>query len=238
MRISLQPAYILHHRPYRETSVILELFTLDYGRIATVAKGVRQNRSPIRSLLQPFIPLLISWQGKGDLMTLVNAEANGQPLRLLGECLLSGLYLNEILVRLLQKHDTHAPLYTIYQNTLLELHKAPLQQKTLRLFEKKLLEELGYGLQVEHEVSAGLPFQADRYYRFHSEHGFELCPDINMPVSPTIFSGKSIIALAQEKLEDKETLKEIKRLMRIALLPLLGQQQLHSRRLFEGMKII
>src|SRR5476649_1411082 len=107
MRIILQPAFILHHRPYRETSVLLELFTLEYGRITALARGVRQTRSRLKPLLQLFVPLLISWQGKGELVTLTAAESNGYPNRLLGTGLLNGLYLNELLVRILQKHDSY-----------------------------------------------------------------------------------------------------------------------------------
>jgi DNA repair protein RecO (recombination protein O) len=234
MRITLQPAFVLHHRPYRETSLLLDLFTPEHGRISAVARGVRQTRSKWRSILQPFIPLMISWQGKTELMTLVSAETNGLAGRLQGECLLSGLYLNEILMRLLQKHDPHPQLYTIYQQTLLELQSSRLEQKTLRLFEKKLLDELGYGLQLMHEVSEGQPFQTEKYYRFHPEHGFEIYCGAESVVLPlNVFAGKSLLALAAEQLDDVSCLRDAKRLMRLALTPLLGQGKLHSRRLFD-----
>src|ERR1700722_1412373 len=103
MRIALQPAYILHNRPYRETSVLLDLLTYEHGRVTAIAKGVRQSRSRLKSILQSFTPLLISWQGKGELVTLVATEPNGCPTRIKGECLLSGLYLNELLMRVLPK---------------------------------------------------------------------------------------------------------------------------------------
>jgi DNA repair protein RecO (recombination protein O) len=225
MRVPLQPAFVLHHRPYRETSVILDLFTEQYGRIAAVARGVRQSRSQLKPLLQPFNPLLISWQGRSELMTLINVEPNGMLERLQGECLLSGLYLNELLVRVLPKHDPHPALYTIYAETLLELQGVQLQQKPLRLFEKKLLEELGYGLHLNSD------FNADKFYRFHPEHGFECC--VETPIlEPNIFLGKSLMALASEELEDENCLRDAKRLMRQALAPLLGQQQLNSRQLY------
>ncbi len=235
MRISLQPAFILHHRPYRETSLLLDVFTEEYGRIALIAKGVRKNRSTLRALLQPFSPLFISWQGKTELMTLQLAEPQGAPIQLRAECLLSGFYLNELLLRLLQKQDPHPQLYTIYHRTLLELERAELQQKHLRLFEKKLLDELGYGLQLQHTIPDGKAFLADRFYRFYPEQGFELS-ESNVSQG-MVFSGKNLLALAAEQLDDQDALREIKRLMRLALGDILGPQPLHSRKLFTGVTI-
>jgi DNA repair protein RecO (recombination protein O) len=228
MRISLQPAFVLHHRPYRETSLLLEILTKDYGRIALVARGIRKNRSQTRALLQSFQPLLISWQGKTELMTLQQVELAEIPKPLQGECLLSGFYLNELLMRLLQKHDPHPKLYTIYQETLLELSGTLLQQKYLRLFEKKLLDELGYGLQLQQA------FEVNQLYRFYPEQGFQAYEGPETEPAGTLFSGKSLLALRMEQLEDEELLQEIKRLMRIALGVLLGPKPLQSRRLFTG----
>ncbi|MDR3490859.1 MAG: DNA repair protein RecO [Gammaproteobacteria bacterium] len=230
MRISLQPAFVLHLRPYRETSVLLDLLTLDHGRISLVARGVRQNKSRLRPILQPFLPLLVSWQGKGDLGTLLTVEPNGYPTRLIGECLLSGLYLNELLMRVLHKHDPYPQLYTIYQGTLLELQGAKVEEKRLRLFEKKLLEEVGYGLRLDCEVSSQKPLEAENDYHFLPEHGFELASESSHIA--TSFSGKSLLALAREELEDEICLRDAKRLMRLALAPLLGQSRLYSRQLF------
>lgn len=234
MRISLQSAFILHHRPYRETSLLLDVFTKEYGRIALIARGVRKNRSKTRPLLQPFQPLWISWQGKTELMTLQTVESCGSPIPLQKECLLSGFYLNELLMRLLQKHDPHPQLYTIYHETLLELAQTQLQQKYLRLFEKKLLDELGYGLQLHYSIADRKPIQADRFYRFYPELGFELVSVSEHPGQGAIFLGKSLLALAAEQLEDEESQRDIKRLMRIALGVLLGPKPLQSRRLFTG----
>ncbi len=228
MRIALQPAFIIHHRPYRETSVLLDVLTREQGRISLIARGVRKAKSRLRSLLQPFVPILISWQGKTELMTLLSAEANGVPIHLKAERLLSGLYLNELLIRLLHKHDPHPQLYTIYQQTLLELQNSNSLQKTLRLFEKSLLEELGYGLQFKHDMQ-GQAFLADAFYYFNPEQGFDLC---EQEKGSAIFLGKNLIAFAAEELDDKDVLRDTKRLMRLALSPLLGQYVLQSRRLF------
>jgi DNA repair protein RecO (recombination protein O) len=233
MRIALQPAFILHHRPYRETSLLLDVLTQDYGRISLISRGVRSRRSPLKALLQPFNSLLLSWQGKTELMMLTGAEALRMPFQLRGDCLLSGFYLNELLVRLLQKHDPTPQLYTVYLNTLVELQASQLQQKTLRLFEKKLLEEIGYGLELTVDVSTDMPIAADNRYKYYPEQGFELYTedDSNVPIS-MVFSGKSLLALAKEQLDDPECLRDAKRLMRIAFAPLLGSQPLYSRKLF------
>jgi DNA repair protein RecO (recombination protein O) len=229
MRIFLQPAFVLHSRPYRETSIIVDLMTYEHGRIAAVAKGIRQEKSALRPLLQPFTPLLISWQGQSELMTLLTAESNGQPDRLRGECLMSGLYLNELVMRILPKHDPHPNLYTIYSKTLVELRSGQLHLKTLRLFEKKLVENLGYGLQLEQDTRRDA-FSEKYYYRFHSEEGFERCLEANN--QPTIFWGKSLLSLAAEELNDEKSLQDAKRLMRLALAPLLGHQKINSRQLY------
>src|SRR5688572_9768010 len=171
MRISIEPSYVLHQRAYRETSALLDVFTKDHGRISLIGRGVRKNRSSLRALLQPFSPLLLSFQGKGELMTLIHAESTGFSGRLVGDSLLAGFYLNELLMRLLPKNDPHPAIYTIYEKTLLELQRFELQQKTLRLFEKNLLKELGYELCFSHEKK-GEAIQKDRYYRFFPGEGF------------------------------------------------------------------
>jgi DNA repair protein RecO (recombination protein O) len=220
MRIFLHPAFILHSRPYRETSVLLDLLTHEHGRISAVAKGVRTSRSHLKSLLQPFTPLLISWQGKSELVTLTGAEPNGCSTQLKRECLLSGLYLNELLMRVVPKFDPQPQLYTNYQKTLIELQGSRLEQKALRLFEKKLLEELGYGIPLKYVAKTQTSFMAEKYYRFHPEHGFEHC-ELEDECDIEVFLGKSLLAIAAEQLEDDICLRDCKRLMRLALAPLI-----------------
>ncbi len=231
MRITLQPAFILHHRAYRETSLLLDLFTESYGRLSLVARGVRTHRSKLRSLLQPFVPLLVSWQGQSELMLLNSVESNGIPCQLRGDRLFSGFYLNELLVRALQKNDPHPQLYTIYHHTLLELQGVKLEQQTLRLFEKKLLEELGYGLQLERDFFTNDPIVAEQFYQFYPEQGFKQSKQT--AGDKMQFKGHSLLAFAKEQLNDEDSLRDAKRLMRIALTSLLGFQCLQSRKLFK-----
>src|SRR3990167_1545961 len=144
-RISFQPAFVLHRRSYRETSFLVELFTPDHGRLTVTARGVRQAKSPSQGLLQPFTPLIVSWSGKGELMTLAQVDAHGEVRRLRGDALFAGFYLNELLMALLQKWDAHQRLFKVYDEALCALQELPLNQRALREFEKILLEELGYG---------------------------------------------------------------------------------------------
>jgi len=231
MRVLLQPAYILHHRPYRETSLLIDLFTEKQGRISVIARGIRTPQSKLRSILQPFTPLIVSWQGKTELMTLISAEADGLPMTLQGDCLLSAFYLNELLMRMLPKQDPYPVLFTMYQKTLIDLQRDTLEQRVLRLFEKKLLTELGYGIELQYDFNTGNALLAEQFYQYVPERGFTFVEDIN-DKSHYIFSGKHLLAFANEELDNEECLQEAKRLMRILLSFVLGTQTINSRKLF------
>jgi DNA repair protein RecO (recombination protein O) len=230
-RIELQPAYVLHRRPYRETSCLLELFTLDHGRLSVIAKGVRKPRSATSGLLQAFTPVLVSWSGKGELMTMIHIEAHGTAAQLRGDCLFAGLYLNELLMCLLQKWDAHPVIHTLYEKTLDALQSDTLEEKILRTFEKGVLEELGYGLLPKQHATLERTFHPDKFYRFTPDHGL-LLSEIEDPSLPTLFSGKSLLAIAREEWETPDALRDAKRLMRFVLAPLLGAREIYSRKLF------
>lgn len=215
-----QPVYVLHTRPYRETSLLVECFSKNHGRLSLIAKGVRQTKSRRAGLLQPFIPLLISWVGRTELYTLCQLESESAQKLFSGEQLLCGLYTNELLMRLLQREDPHPELYEAYEKLLSGLSQCTHVEKALRLFEKKLLISLGYAFSCE-------AVQKDYYYIFEASHGL-----IQTSVkSNHSFSGESILALENETLED-EHLKEIKQLMRTALFGLLNDKPLKTRELF------
>lgn len=233
MPILLQPAFVLHRRPYRETSLIVELFTRDYGRVAAVARGLRKARSRHAGVLQPFVPLLVSWYGKGELVNLSQMEVNGVLAGLSSKNLRCGFYLNELLVRLLAKNDPHAQLFDFYHKTIKELlHQSDItNEKLLRLFEKKLLFEIGYGLPQD------CSFNEQNFYYFDLERGFlpySTADKKAATISTTaIFQGKILNALLNEHFEEPVILRDIKRLMRLIFSLLLGGQSLQSRRLFE-----
>ncbi len=232
-RVSLQQAYVLHRRAYRETSFLVDIMTPDFGRLTVLARGVRKARSQAQGLLQPFIPLLVSWSGKGELMTLHDVEINGEAKTLRGECLFAGFYLNELLMCLLQKWDSHSGIFSAYEKAVSALRTGVLEEKTLRIFEKYLLEELGYGLLPRKDTLALNTLLPDRYYQLVPEQGFVLS-DITEPskTSEALFSGESLLAIMREDWENKDILQEAKRLTRFILAPLLGSRPLFSRRLF------
>lgn len=226
--VLLQPAYILHRRAYRETSFLLDLFTPDHGRLSAIIKGARQGKAGSQGLLQPFTPLLVSWTGRGEIMTMTYSELHGEVRQFQGECLFAGFYLNELLVGLLQKWDPHPGLFIAYKQALAGLQGKTLDQRVLRTFEKRLIEELGYGIlpktdDSRHNIESG------RYYRFVADHGF-------VPVSggseAGVFAGRSLLSFAEEDWQDDEVIRDAKRLARMILMPLLGARQLNSRKLF------
>jgi DNA repair protein RecO (recombination protein O) len=236
-RLSLEPAYILHRREYRETSVLLELWTKQHGRFAVVAKGVRQAKSQISGLAQPFIPLLVTCAGKGELLGLAQLEANGSACTLQGEYLFAGFYLNELLVYLLQKWDPHPRLFETYEQALRGLELQQDLEPVLRSFEKTLLSELGYGLLPHTIQSAEAIFKAHPYYRFVTDHGFvpataSESQDLASRLQHHVFSAQTLIAMTGEAWGVPEVLSEAKRLTRIVLAPLLGARPIYSRRLF------
>ena len=232
-RVALQPGHVLHQRPYRDSSLLVEAFTPDFGRVGLVARGARGPRSRMRGLLQPFRPLLLSWAGGGDLATLVGVEADG-PMRVLaGIGLLSGFYVNELLVRLTARHDPHPGLYSAYAAVLAGLQEAGREEPALRIFEKRLLQELGYGLLLDREATSGRAIEPERLYRYRPELG-PVPADEGAAQYPAIH-GRNLLALAQERPDfDAEGLREAKGLMRNAIARQLGDRPLKSRDLFQG----
>lgn len=234
-RFESQLAYILHTRPYRETSFLCELFTVDYGRISVVAKGIRRPKSRGRGLLQPFIPLIISCVGRGELLTLTDFDAGGVAPVLIGRRMISAFYLNELLFRLMHREDPNLDLFLSYQHALTELEKTNEAQEVqivLRLFEKSLLKTLGYELQLLKEVETGCAISPEKDYCFDPARG-PLFIETGNRTAAEIFKGKSFIALAEESKEDmdKVVLSDLRRLMRLALASHLGGKPLESRKL-------
>ncbi len=233
-RVELHPAYILHHRPYRNSSRLLEVFSRDYGRFGMVARGVSSRRSPLQGRLQLFRPLLLSWYSRGELATLRGAEPDGAPLKFSGAVLMSGFYLNELLLRLTWRHVGYSRLFQIYHQTLNQLGEQRVNQEALRIFECRLLEELGYAMILDQDVETGRPIQPDAYYCYHIERG-----PVEAPMeqgSGLRVAGSSLLALADGALQDEQSIKDARRLMRSVLAFYLGDKPLHSRELFRSME--
>ncbi len=228
--VSLQPAYVLHQRPYRESSQLLEVFCRDQGRLGLVARSVKRVRSPWRGLLQQFRPLLVSWSGRGELMTLINAELMEQAPLLKGRALLSGFYMNELLMRLVQRNDPHPTLFEAYGTALMGLAETSREESVLRLFEKRLLDAIGYALALESEPDSGRAVIAGTRYRYRLEHG--PVAERDGMTDGVAVKGETLLGLAREELDTPEMLKEAKQLMRYVLRAYLGRRPLNSRELF------
>ncbi|WP_051228131.1 DNA repair protein RecO [Oceanospirillum beijerinckii] len=227
VRVECQPAYVLHTRPYKETSALVSLLTLDYGRIDGVARGVRQKKSRNRALLQPLQPLHISWRGDSSLKSLFDIEACGALPLLNGRALSCVLYANELLTRLLLVEEPDPELFREYALLLVQLQQKEQLEPALRSFEWQLLQTLGYPI-LYREYSGG-PLQQDRLYRYHWQSGFH-----PVAVGQQGLLGKSLLAMQQGDWLDELGLKTAKQLNRMALQPLLGDKPLLSRQLFRS----
>jgi DNA repair protein RecO (recombination protein O) len=235
MRVQQQPAYVIHHHDYSETSLLLELFTRDYGRIGLIAKGARRAKNGRRALLNPFTPLLIDWSGKGELGVLTGVEASGAPLVLSGEALYCGFYVNELLIRLLHRHDAHAQLFGGYQQCLQRLLGDGTSDVALRQFEYLLLQEIGYGLVLDHDAFDNMPIEEDQHYEYIADSGPRRVVAGGERHDGALVQGRSLIALATGKLEDPAIMQELKRLMRMLLARHLGDKPLNSRQLMRAL---
>lgn len=225
----LERAFLLHSRPYGDTSSLVEAFSREHGRVGLVARGARAARSRRRGLLQPFQELLMSWAGRGELASLSQVEQAGRGAPLSGSALISGFYLNEILLRLLRRDDPHPEVYDAYAEALSRLAAGEDQGKVLRIFEKRLLEELGYGLDLEHDLE-GARIVPEGYYRLRPEEGLARQPG----PAPEATAGAVILALAGESPELERHALEARDFLRRALAPYLGPKPLKSRELFRG----
>jgi len=224
-----QRAFVLHSRPYSETSLLLDFFTEGEGKIRLLAKGARRNRSPLRGCLQPFTPLLIRWGGKGEIKTLISADPVSLALPLTGTVLYSGLYLNELTARVLEFGTPYSALFFDYLSCLQILAASEhTPEFALRRFELALLSYLGYGVDFLHCAGSGEPVSDTMTYRYREEKGFIG----SLVVDQLSFTGKQLKALASREFPDADTLKAAKRFTRLALKPYLGGKPLKSRELF------
>ncbi len=223
-RIQLQPAWILKASPYGDTSLLVEAFSASYGRIGLVARGARAAKSRPRALLQPFRPLFLSWTESGDLGTLTGVEAQGASFEFRGETVFSGWYLNELLMRLLQRHDAHPVLFDAYGEALGALEQGT--DRALRRFEMSLLAELGFGIDLPQDLDPGLHYS----YR-GGEEPFSTASD-----APDSYSGRMLIALRDDALATTEDLRAARNLLRSALAEHLGGKVLTTATMLRDLR--
>ncbi|MBA3023992.1 MAG: DNA repair protein RecO [Gammaproteobacteria bacterium] len=233
-RIQDEPAFVLHSYPFRETSLIVEVFSRNHGRVPLVARGARRPRSAVRGLLMGFQPLALSWFGKHELRTLHSAEWQGGQPQLQGTALLCGFYLNELLLNLMARDDPHESLFDYYQQTLQRLAQEQDHAFTLRSFEKHMLQELGYALSLETEAGSTRPVVPERSYRYILERGAvaeTADSSQGMPVD-----GKTLLDMAADDYRDAVTARQSKQLMRMLLDHHLAGKTLHTRELMRDLQ--
>lgn len=229
-----EPAYVLHSYPFKETSLVVEVFTRNLGRLGLVARGARRPRSSLRGLLMAFQPLSLSWAGKAELRTLHRAEWLAGGPQLSGLSLMCGFYLNELLLKLLAREDPHEGLYLAYEEALEAFRGAEPPAWALRRFEKRLLRELGYGMLLDRDV-AGDPIRRDANYAYLLERGPQLVSEPG-PAATVELSGKTLLDMAADDYHDPLTLQQSRALMRLVLNHHLGGQVLHTRQLLREMQ--
>lgn len=233
-RIQDELAFVLHSYPFRETSLVLEVFSRQHGRVPLVARGARRPRSALRGLLMSFQPLALSWFGKHELRTLHSAEWQGGQPQLQGTALLCGFYLNELLLNLMARDDPHENLFDYYQQTMQRLAQESDHAFTLRCFEKHMLQELGYALQLETEAVSGKPIDPAQTYRYILELGAVAETDDATQGMP--ITGKTLLDMAADDYRDANSARQSKQLIRMLLDHYLAGKTLHTRELMRDLQ--
>jgi DNA repair protein RecO (recombination protein O) len=226
-RVDHEPAFVLHSYAWRETSLIVETLSRDFGRMALVARGAKRPTSQFRGILMPFSPLALSWSGRSELKTLVRAEWQGGLAPLRGDGLLAAFYLNELLVRLLPRADAHPGLFCSYVQSLAALagHDSGRDQ-VLRCFELDLLRDLGVAPSFQF-CGDGEPIDPRQWYRVDLQRGLQRSADSN---DPGRLPGVAVMALAKRDLSDPSILSAAQPLLRRLIGYHLEGRPLNARR--------
>jgi DNA repair protein RecO (recombination protein O) len=226
-QVLLERGFVLHHRPYRDSSQLLECMTAEHGRMGLVARGSRRAKTWQRALLQPFVPLKLSWIRRGDLGRLTHVESDGASCVLDGQRLLAGFYANELLLRLTARGDPNAEIFSCYSRCLAQLGEAPSFARTLRVFEVQLLRALGYGLELDGDSATGEPLQEDSTYVYELELGIRRAAAEDSDADR--YPGRDLKSLRDGKLDDDASLRTAQRLLGRVLRAHLGERPLQSR---------
>jgi DNA repair protein RecO (recombination protein O) len=228
-RADHEAGYVLHTYPYKETSLIVELFTRRFGRVGLLARGARRPRSALRGMLLSFHPLGVSFSASAELGNLISAEWAGALQPLAGQGLMCGFYLNELLLRLLPRDDPHEALFDVYGEALSRLSRDP-SAAVLRTFEKRLLAELGYAPLLDHDV-ASRPIDPEALYVYEPERGPNLANGaVNGARSGAlVIRGRTLLDVAADDYSSADTREEARNLMRALIGERLHGQVLHTR---------
>jgi DNA repair protein RecO (recombination protein O) len=239
-RVDHQPGFVLHSYPWRETSLIVESFTREFGRVAVVARGAKRPTSQFRGLLSPFNPIALSWSGRNEIKTLVRAEWLGgmQPLR--GDSLLAAFYANELLVRLLARGDAHPQTFGSYVELLQSLARDARQDASLRTFELDLLQDIGYAMSLD-RCTEGNPIDASAQYVFSEGQGARridanVARESDVGITSSAVSGRTLLAMAARDFEHPQVTSESKALLRQVIRFHLEGKPLNTRRILQDLK--
>ena len=235
VRVDLQPGFVLHSYAWRETSLIVEAFTREFGRVALVARGAKRPTSQFRGVLSPFNPIALSWTGRNEIKTLMRAEWLGgmQPLR--GDSLLAAFYANELLVRLLARGDAHPQTFGSYVELLQGLTRTARHDAALRTFELDLLQDIGYAVPLD-RCSEGRLIDARARYEFAGGHGARRVESNVNGETDGIVSGGTLIAMAARDFEQPQVVSESKALLRQLIRFHLDGKPLNTRRILQDLK--
>jgi DNA repair protein RecO (recombination protein O) len=226
-RVQQEPAYILHHRPFRDSSQILDILSREHGKLSVVARGSRGARSRLKGVLRPFMPLSMSWFIRTDLGTLTGAEVRGAPLSLGGDALMAGYYINELLLHFLHRHDAQPDVFDLYGETLLALAQADSPAISLRQFEIALLRYIGYALNLDHDPVTNRPLEPEQYYEYRMEQGPVA---VQRDKGMLVFSGSTLLAIGAQEFERPDVLRAANRLLREVINFHLDGKELKTRK--------
>ena len=233
-RAELEPGYVLHAYPYKETSLIVEAFTRRHGRVGLLARGARRPRSAMRGVLLAFHPLRLTWTASAELGTLMSVEWGGGQKSLAGIGLMCGFYINELLLRLLPRDDAHEALFDAYADALSRLAscepnvpaQSAAQSAILRGFERRMLAELGYAPVLDRDAANGAAIEPGKRYAYEAERG---PVETRRSDGDSVISGRTLLDMAADDYDDARTREEARRLMRALIADRLGGQALHTR---------
>ena len=226
-RVQQQPGYILHRRPFRDSSQILDIVTLDHGKVAVVARGSRGSRSRLAGVLRPFLPLKVSWVSKSDLGTLTGAEAAGAPAGMVGDAVFSAYYVNELLLHFLHRYDPQPEIFALYEAIIRALVSSDNVAASLRSFELEFLSLLGYAVNLDHEFGTRDPLDGQRNYEYRMEQGPVA---VERSEGALVFSGAVLSGIAEQRFDDPDILRAANRLLREIISFHLGGKELKSRK--------
>jgi DNA repair protein RecO (recombination protein O) len=229
-RIEEQPAWILHHRPFRDSSRILDILSRDYGRLSLVSRGSRAPRSRLAGILRPFMPLRLSWVIRSDLGTLTGAEMQDAPVSLSGDALLCGYYVNELLLYMLHRHDPQPDIFSVYGDTVKRLAGRIEVASVLRRFEIELLRMLGYALNFDRDTGSEASLRPELQYEYRVEQGPVFVAERD---GPMIFTGAELAAIQRQDFAKPAVLKNAGRLLRGVIAYHLEGRELRSRKVMK-----